>query len=390
VKQAASRIAIGATSLLWLIPSLGPIEKYGGHTGLFILPLIGLVAVATLMQLVLQQPHVPNAWLTALCGVMLGLFVLLYSIANSGLLGPGSDRDDALNVALQALLAGHYPYGVTTYLGNPPTPMPGGLILALPFFLLGNSALQNLAWMPIFIWWNVRYLENAALAFLYLLIFILGCLASLGDFVVGGDYVVNAIYVAVAMDMTLCAQDSPKTWCRYAAGIFLSIAISSRPVYAAAVPILAGAIFHSFGIRRLAEFLVVVAIACAILNGPFFLYDPSRFPTAHLLAKLSGIPQFLHAPVVLPGLGAAIASVSFLVKVTRRNIFGFMAAALAPMFYAPFVYEMATQGLDSGSLQFASYSLPVSLFGALWILREFSVIAASPTSAARMSASASV
>jgi len=82
--------------------------------------------------------------------LLIAAFIVLYPVARSGLFGPGSDRDDALNVALQALLSGHYPYYAQTYLGNPPTPMPGALLLALPFFALGTSAWQNLFWLPVF------------------------------------------------------------------------------------------------------------------------------------------------------------------------------------------------------------------------------------------------
>ena len=213
--------------------------------------------------------------------------------------GPVPIETTALNVALRALLAGHYPYGATTYLGNPPTPMPGALILALPFFLLGNSALQNLVWVPIFTWWCLHHFESATMAFSCLAIFLIGCPGSIADFVTGGDYLVNALYVAIAMDALVRAQRSGEPWHRYAASVFLSIAISSRPIYAVAAIILAGSIFQTAGISRMTEFLIVLVLVSVALNGPFFLYDPSRFPTSQLLEKVSVFPHFMHATIVL-------------------------------------------------------------------------------------------
>ncbi len=322
-------LAVGVAFLLWLAPSLNSIQKYAGHAGLLVLPLAALSAMVALTATARRHgPGLPKSWLVALCAAPLALFIVLYPMADSGLLGPGSDRDDALNVALQTLLVGHYPYGATTYLGNPPTPMPGALILALPFFLLGNSALQNLVWVPIFTWWCLHHFESATMAFSCLAIFLIGCPASIADFVTGGDYLVNALYVAIAMDALLRAQRSGEPWHRYAASVFLSIAISSRPIYAVAAIILAGSIFQTAGISRMTEFLIVLVLVSVALNGPFFLHDPSRFPTASLLEKLSVFPHFMRATIVLPALGTAIACSSFFVPMTGDRIFGLMAGAL--------------------------------------------------------------
>ena len=362
---------IAIAFFLWLVPSLNEIWKYTGEAGLLILSILGLSAIRALGLLASRcGESIPRIWLAVICVMALGLFALLFPIAHSGILGPGSDRDDALNVALQALLAGHYPYDVTTYLGNPPTPMPGALILALPFYLFGTSALQNLAWMLMLIWWSVRHFGSSTIAASFLLIFLLGCPASLEDFVVGGDYFINAIYVAIAMDAMLCADSNGKTWQRYAAMAFLSIAISSRPIYALAVPVLAGTIFRSHGPRRVSEFLLTVCGLCMIVNGPYFIYDPSRFPITHLTAKISELPKFLHAAIVLPAIGMAIASLSFFVPMTRDRVFLLMAAALSVIFYPLFVYELATKGLGSGAMTAAAFSLPVTIFGGLWVCHE--------------------
>jgi len=193
---------------------------------------------------------------------------------------------------------------------------------ALPFVLLGNGALQNLVWVPLFAWWCLHHFESATTAFSCLAMFLIGCPASLVDFVTGGDYLVNAIYVVIAMDAVLRAQRSDKPWHRYAASALLSVAISSRPIYAVAAIILAGSIVQTSSIRRMTEFLVVLVLVSVALNGPFFLYDPSRFPTSQLLEKVSVFPHFMHAAIVLPALGTAIACSSFFVPMTGERTYG--------------------------------------------------------------------
>ena len=60
--------------------------------------------------------------------------LVVYPYADAGRLGVGgSDADDALIIGAQALLRRSYPFYPTTYLGNPIVPMPGAIILAIPF-----------------------------------------------------------------------------------------------------------------------------------------------------------------------------------------------------------------------------------------------------------------
>lgn len=62
-------------------------------------------------------------------------------------IGRGSDRDDALDVAVRRLAHLHNPYAARTNLGNPVSPLPGSLALAAPFVAAGRSAYQNLFWV---------------------------------------------------------------------------------------------------------------------------------------------------------------------------------------------------------------------------------------------------
>jgi hypothetical protein len=78
--------------------------------------------------------------------VVLAVTLFIYPKANIHTPMRGSDRDDALLDATSALLRGEFPYSRPTYLGNPITPLPGALLLAVPFVLAGNAALANALW----------------------------------------------------------------------------------------------------------------------------------------------------------------------------------------------------------------------------------------------------
>jgi hypothetical protein len=362
-----------AAFLLWLVPSVGLIFKYTGLAGVILLPLVGLSAIIVLAAILRRRTMDLSAgWLVGAAALALLQFAVFYPLAHSGLLGPGSDRDDGLNVALHALASLQNPYRMTSFLGGQISPMPGALILALPFYLIGNCAFQNLFWVPFFFWWAQRRFGATSTALWCVSIFIIGCPASVRDFVTGGDYLINALYVAIAMDSVFLALYSERKWHLYAAAVFLSVAISSRQLYAIAIPVLAGTVFQFRGPRRMFEFLVLVVLGCAILNAPLYFDDPSHFPTMQTAKKISDVPSWFHAPLVLPAIGVCIALCSFRIKMSRRRIFALTALAFVPLFYVVLIYRLLMSHIALGVTSF-EYSLPVTIFGGIWVSDRFAM-----------------
>ena len=188
------------------------------------------------------------------------------------------------------------------------------------------------------------------------------------DFVTGGDYLANALYVALAMDFVLATQSSPSAWRRDGAAVLLAVALSSRPVYAVAGPLLAGMIYRDFGPARMVRFGLVVLAAGFLLNFPFFLYDPSRFPTHHLAQKTTALPAWLQANLVLPALGMLIACLGFFRRIDLAGAFGLMGLAIAAMICPPVLAGLIRSSAGDYALSTLGWTLPAAVFGGLWLV----------------------
>ncbi len=98
----------------------------------------------------------PPGWSTWAGGgavaVLLGYTVLRlgWSLASQAPHYAFDDRAEALNLALSRLLSGEFPYGVTTSLGGPLSPLTASLLLALPGHLAaGRPEVMNLVMLPL-------------------------------------------------------------------------------------------------------------------------------------------------------------------------------------------------------------------------------------------------
>jgi hypothetical protein len=100
--------------------------------------------MSCLIRLNLRPRQIGTVWLLLLFLALTTAFAILYPISLRHPLNIGSDREDALRIELDAVRDHQYPYDAHTFLGNPPTPLPGAMLLAAPFFALGHIAWQKL------------------------------------------------------------------------------------------------------------------------------------------------------------------------------------------------------------------------------------------------------
>jgi hypothetical protein len=296
-----------AVTLAALSASLAPrfVRLVGVDIGpvsvLLLLPFVALVLLAIchgLASWMRTWPPLSDMRRPTILGnYLLGLFLLvsfavLYPVAHSGLFGPGSDRDDALQLACADLSAGRSPFSRLTYLGNPVTAMPGELFLALPFSLTGCVAVQNFFWMTGY--WAVlvdatrRF--NRAMAMLWLLL--LASPEVLREYVTGGDQGTAAIMVLCSVYVLLKLLVRHRWWWLGAA-VLLGLALSSRPIYLMLIPLFAVRLFAVAPPVRAALSLALVLGAFALVTLPFYLADPAGFTPLTVAGKLGMLREYL-------------------------------------------------------------------------------------------------
>jgi hypothetical protein len=288
-------------AILWWLTAAGQFHKYAGAPGLILSFLFSLAIVHAYFRWKPALARGVDRFSTgrfgahriplalSLCAV--AAFAIFYPIAHAHVLGPGSDRGDALDRGISAIVAGHNPYAHPTFLGNAIDVLPGAFLLGLPFHLMGTAALQNLFWLVALILLMPRWCASRldALAFS---VFILINPGVMQDYVTGGDYITNAIVVLVATRLAFNALGQGRISLRAAGALaFFGLAIATRPIYLVA-PIAVGIrLFKERGPRAGVLFGLAVGAILLMLTLPFYLHDPANFGPLNALGKASTIPH---------------------------------------------------------------------------------------------------
>jgi hypothetical protein len=367
-----SALLILAFSLL--VPSIGAVQKYAGQAGL-----ICYIAVVLLALLIGGRLVFP--WLLNHCSnrqaiglavvgwlVLLLAFIIVYPIANAGVVGGGTDRDEALNIAVWELLAGRYPYYPRTYLDAPISPLPGSILLATPFVLLGNSAYQNLFWIAAFYLLIVRHFSDHRIA-----LFMLGTMLALSplfwqEFLTGGDLLANSLFICIfillfVQEHLYLSINSVKK--KIFIAILLGVGLSSRLNYLFLLFPVCSLLWQIYGLRHMLKYVAIICATFAIITLPFYIYDPVSFSPLHTLRKVDQFGTYLPLAgpliVALSGLIALL----FAVRPLRDNPTAFMLACALPQaipIVAGLVFYAARGRLD---YTFPGYGFSFMWFGIL-------------------------
>lgn len=225
-----------------------------------------------------------------------------------------ADADDAIEVGLGALLECRHPYREQTFLGNPLTPLPGSLLLALPFHLLGNAAWQNLFWLTLFLlfFWRSNRLSSPNGALIpWLLIAMFGlCPVLLYQFLQGTDYWSNAAFVLLASFGLLdCSRSGRLSWRLFLCSLLLGVALASRLNFLVSTPVLFMALGRSLGWRVSVLAVLPAAIAFGVLTIPLYLADPTGFSPLHTVNKLDPLGHSRVLAFSIPVVGVLMAFV---------------------------------------------------------------------------------
>ena len=349
---------------------------YAAVTGLVVLLLVPSATEALHRAPRWVLPTLVAAALTALVAV----FAVGVPVSANLVLGVGSDRANALDVALSELAGGRYPYAATTYLQNPITPLPGALVLAAPFrFLLGTAAWQNVAWTALLLpvlngGWRLRPGPTV----LWLLTVVYG-LEVWREFLIGDDLVTGAVPALAAVAWTLRvatppslrspraatppslrsprAETAPDGSAPFltAAAVALGVTTCTRPHLALVVVVVAVAVGLRAGRPRGLFVGVVAAAVWAVLIVPFLLGGLARFSPLHVAAKVTA-QRGLSVGIVVIALGAALllGVVLWRVRPASAEAVGWLCAAVM---FAPSVLSPARALAETGAVWSADLTL---------------------------------
>lgn len=294
-------------------PSVLVVYKYLGPLGVVLFVAAGAAASVALVRFApwlgvrLSTRDADVVGVLAIGAVLLAT-LLIYPALDVHAAMRGSDRDDALVVAASALLHGRYPYDQPTYLGNPITPMPGALLLAVPFVLARNVALLNVFWCGV-LYLALRWSSGDARPAAITLVAALLAPEVVHEIATGGDMFANGIYVGVFVLLVaiLVARDDAHPITRTGAAVLLGVGLSSRPTYVLVLPALFQYLRPRAGTRTAAAWLAVSVLACAAVTLPFYLTSPERFAPLHMASKLANArPLIPRADVVIPALSVLL------------------------------------------------------------------------------------
>lgn len=256
---------------LWLClaaPSAFTVQRYGGWLGLSGYGAIVAGAVWARPRLPWRVSERAAFWLSvATLAGLVAIFAVGYPHANTHAPAMGSDDDDAMNVGVAALLRGEDPYRVQTYLGGFIHQLPGALLLAAPFVLVGTSAWQNLVWLAICFVVLRRELRSTFAALQWAWLVLICSPIVLQEVVTGTGHVANAIYVMLGLWWLATAER--KAWPAAAWGV----ALSSRANFLFLVPLAFGWLARRLGWRTAAGLLTLTALVCVLPALPFYLHD---------------------------------------------------------------------------------------------------------------------
>jgi hypothetical protein len=358
----------------WALTSAAPLLKYLSPAKAMGALALGSLAIAAAMSILrllnLRPSKISIGWFLLLFLALATAFAILYPLSLRHTLNVGSDREDALRVELLAVSHHQYPYDARTFLGNPPTPLPGAMLLAAPFFALGHIAWQNFLWLALFFLFAIRFFRYRATALFYLAAFLLFAPAHLSDFSSGGDYLTNFFYIAIAV--TLFSQSlNHSLYASIPAALLLGVALSSRILYAVIlIPLLSLTLQRCSRLRTAVLFFLVFLSTCAVTLPVFW-----RHPLSQLLLqlqqnaiKLRYIPTGIHPQWTLPLLAILVASTAFWIPMDLPRLFLIFGAATFVML-SPFVVTFA---LHSDQLRYAFFYLSVSTLSlSLWALSRY-------------------
>ena len=194
--------------------------------------------------------------------------------------GIGGSRGEAIDIALGRLLTGQYPYAAVTSDGQPLTPLPGNLLLAIPAKVgLGSAAFVSSYLIPIGI--LLVFLVNRPAAAIGA-ISVVAAPALWGDYLSGGDLVATSFLAFAVGLLVLTSASRDEGISRWIWPLLLGVVGATR-VTTMVVAALVAALVINGGRTRVALVQLCESLGVFfVLSFPFYLWNPDEFSPLHV------------------------------------------------------------------------------------------------------------
>ena len=289
--------------------------------------------------------------LVMLAAILVIGFFMLYPLADSGALGFVSDRDEALDIAVRQLWQGGNPYdcraAAGVHRGGPQqgtliAPLPGGMLLAMPFVALGGSAGASLGLLLILLLVLWRSYRSSFLIWTFLILILAGMPVVLAEIFTGGDHLANALCVTLAAWWCLQARSWREA---LPAGILLGLSLSWRaPFLLLGIPFLV-AFAKKGGARVWWMAGLAAVISFMLVTLPLYVSDPGGFTPLQTQGKLAAFDHLLPSATVWAA-GSAVL-VGIWTGWRARNQPGLLMA-MGWTVAVPFLWAVVLQSLEQG------------------------------------------
>ena len=192
-----------------LLSSAGIVYHHFGAGGLLLYIGLGPLLVLMSLRLVGRFGVVRSkfSWWDVVLFALLAVSLLALFIRLNPTVRATHDRGEALNTAAGELIKLRFPYASKTHLGNKITPMPGGILLSLPFYLLGDVAYMNWFWLAVWFALLVHSYRATTMASVMLIGTMIVSPVVVYEFVTGGDLFANSVAVTAGVVMIDWAPD---------------------------------------------------------------------------------------------------------------------------------------------------------------------------------------
>lgn len=262
--------------------------------------------------------------------LLLSFFSYLYffPMINAGLFGYSSDRDEALNIAARAIMNFDYPYHFKTIVsgpahaagldGNPISPFPGAIILALPFVILGDGSLQNFFWIFVLYFFLTNKTGNALLS-LFAVSVILFIPVDYYELISGGDLLANSVLIMLSYFYIFSINWGSLRSVIYL-GLLTGLIFSSRLHFSLIAPIFFVAALSRGGIKMSLFYVFSTVISFACVTLPFIIYDFNGFSPLHAYRKIGKFDSVVPAFGIIVPLFSLLISIVFSIYIYRRSV----------------------------------------------------------------------